>query len=609
MKNLFKILMCSAVFFLAAACSKDSTGDDSSTTGGGITYKSCSDTEEVSAEAQNVTVTITSEGAWSAKSSATRIASIKEGTESGEAGTHDIILEFTANTTDFNRNVTLSVTVGGKTITLCRFTQLSESLKGTDANVNKNYTTPILDEYYLWNEDFRELKLDYNQAYDDFVNNTLSSMTTNILDGHWENGKREYIYSYIERSQVGSASASLADVTRAKTTVTGFGMSLANTIFSVDNQGHYCFQVDYVYKDSPAEKAGVKRGDYVGKFEGAEITESNYYEAYVYMMSYLPVGTTKRIQMVETDGSYPNPEITLTAESYYENPVLYYNIFSSETSSKKVGYLVYASFDSAYDDEVKKVFEVFKEKGITDIILDLRLNGGGHVPSSLMISSALAGADGNDQVFVYYRYNDERMDAIKDCNKDDYKTYKNDKFDSSVASAYGFSFDKIYVIGTVNTASASELIINSLRGIGKTVKLVGETTNGKNVGMEVKQFKPGDGYSYVFAPISFQSYNAKGESDYANGFTPDIDASKYVDNRFQWGVIYEPSDQEGYIIPDMLYFALNDIFPSTSASLHSLKLAEPTRSSLDTRKISLPRELVNPLRNNMIKPLDETMAE
>lgn len=167
MKNLFKILMCSAVFFLAAACSKDITSDDSSTTGGGITYKSCSDTEEVSAEAQNVTVTITSEGAWSAKSSATRIASIKEGTESGEAGTHDIILEFAANTTDFNRNVTLSVTVGGKTITLCRFTQLSESLKGTDANVNKNYTTPILDEYYLWNEDFRELTLDYNQAYDD----------------------------------------------------------------------------------------------------------------------------------------------------------------------------------------------------------------------------------------------------------------------------------------------------------------------------------------------------------------------------------------------------------------------------------------------------------
>ena len=221
----------------------------------------------------------------------------------------------------------------------------------------------------------------------------------------------------------------------------------------------------------------------------------------------------------------------------------------------------------------------------------------------------LVDIDGNDQVFEYYRYNDERMDAIKDCNKDDYKTYKNEKFDSSVASAYGFSFDKIYVIGTVNTASASELIINSLRGIDKTVKLVGQTTNGKNVGMEVMSFGPVDGYSYVFAPISFQSYNAKGESNYANGFTPDIDASTYVDNRFQWGVIYEPSDQEGYIIPDMLYFALNDIFPSTSASLHSLKLAEPTRSSLDTRKISLPRELVNPLRNNMIKPLDETMAE
>ena len=607
MKNLFKILMCSAVFFFAAACSKDATSDDTSTTGGGITYKSCNDTEEISAEAQDVTVTITSDAAWTAKSSATRIASIKSGA-SGDAGTHDIVLEFTANTTDFNRNVTLSATVGGKTVTLCRFTQLSESLKGTDANVNKNYTTPILDEYYLWNEDFRELSLNYNQTYDEFVDNTLSSMTTNILDGHWEDGKRQYIYSYIQRSPVSSASAALAEVTRAsKSAVTGFGISIG-TIYLLDYDGNYCFQVDYVYKDSPADKAGVKRGDYIGKYEGANITETNINEAYAYLMSYLTVGTTKRIQLVDVEGNFIDPEITLTAASYYENPVVYYNIFSSENSDRKVGYLVYVSFDSAFDDEVKKVFDDFKSEGITDIILDLRCNGGGNVTSARMISSALAGTACDGKVFEYYRYNDERM-AADGRNKDDYTTYKSEDFLSDVASTYGFNFDKIYVIGTVNTASASELVINSLRGIDKTVKLVGATTNGKNVGMEVMSFGPVDGYSYVFAPITFQSYNAKGESNYANGFTPDIDASKYVDNCFQWGVIYEPADQEGYIIPDMIYYALNDIFSDSEASLRSLRVAEPTRSSFGMRKVEKPRGLVNPLRTNMYMVLDENKAE
>ena len=606
MKNLFKILMCSAVFFLAAACSKDSTGDDSSTTGGGITYKSCSDTEEVSAEAQNVTVTITSEGAWSAKSSATRIASIKEGTESGEAGTHDIILEFTANTTDFNRNVTLSVTVGGKTITLCRFTQLSESLKGTDANVNKNYTTPILDEYYLWNEDFRELTLDYNQAYDDFVNNTLSSMTTNILDGHWENGKRQYIYSYIQRYSASSASAALAEFTRAgKTPVSGYGFYAEPAI--LDYSGSYYFLINWVYPDSPAAVAGLKRGDIIGKVNGTVINESNVENIfYDYFYYYPTVGTKTTFSICDYDFNTSKPsygadaDVELTATSYYETPVIYSTVFSSkEDPSIKIGYMVYNSFESEYDDDVAKVFETFREDGINNIILDLRYNGGGAVSSARMIASALAGANGgtsgNEKVFEYYRRNDERMEKMG-LDKDNYETYESEPFDVSVATKYGFNLDNIYVIATVNTASASELIINSLRGIDVPVKIVGTTTNGKNVGMEVMSFGPVDGYTYVFAPISFQSYNAKGESNYSNGFEPDVlaDYSMYVPN--DWG-LNEP----------MLGEALNDLLKSKTTS--KVKQTIQANKRCFTPVKMKHSRFDNPLRNNMFMVLDEPVKE
>ena len=426
-------------------------------------------------------------------------------------------------------------------------------------------------------------------------------MTTNILDGHWENGKRQYIYSYIQRVSTSSASASLADITRAKTPVSGYGFYAEPAI--LDYSGAYYFLVDWVYPDSPASEAGLKRGDIIGKVNGTTINQSNveniYYEYFYY---YPAVGTKTTFSRCSYDFENERPsygedaDVEVTASSYYETPVIYYNVLSSSVdSSVKIGYMVYNSFDSDYDDDVRKVFEMFKESGVNQVILDLRYNGGGAVSSARMISSALAGAKGNDQVFEYYRRNDERM-AAKGLDKDDYRTYENEKFDSSVASQYGFDLKDVYVLTSVNTASASELIINSLRGIDMPVTTVGTTTNGKNVGMEVMQFGPVDGYYYVFAPITFQSYNAKGESDYANGFEPDVLADYTNLIPYDWG-LKEP----------LLIAALNDILstPTTSKAMQSFQT---------NRRIFTPVKMKHsrfddPLRTNMYMVLDENKAE
>ena len=80
---------------------------------------------------------------------------------------------------------------------------------------------------------------------------------------------------------------------------------------------------------------------------------------------------------------------------------------------------------------------------------------------------------------------------------------------------------RLYVLVTGNTASSSEAVINTLRGLdGFTVKLIGEKTNGKNVGMEVSKFTVGN-YSYELAPISFQGYNAKQVTVDKNGLAVD----------------------------------------------------------------------------------------
>ena len=76
---------------------------------------------------------------------------------------------------------------------------------------------------------------------------------------------------------------------------------------------------------------------------------------------------------------------------------------------------------------------------------------------------------------------------------------------------YALGLQNIYVLTTGSTASSSEAVINGLRGIDIGVTLIGEKTNGKNVGMEIDKFDDGD-YSYELAPITFEGYNAKKET-------------------------------------------------------------------------------------------------
>ena len=154
------------------------------------------------------------------------------------------------------------------------------------------------------------------------------------------------------------------------------------------------------------------------------------------------------------------------------------------------------------------------------MILDLRINGGGHVITANMLSTCIAGSKCENAVYQYYRYNDDRMKKPSQTAQETGHPYdtqqKRFREDFRYGNYYGvdlrnyaLNLGRLYVIVTNNTASSSEAVINSLRGIdGFTVTLVGEKTNGKNVGMEVSKFTLGS-YQYELTPITFQGYNAK----------------------------------------------------------------------------------------------------
>ena len=633
MKNLFKLALCGVAFVLAA-CTPNGPVDEPPIPSG-ITYKSCDDKMEIKGEAQLVTITIEADAAWEAKVSQTRIATIASG-EKGEAGRHDIVLDFTENETAYSRNLTLTVKVAGvaQQVTICRITQLSISAKGTDANVNRNFTWPLLERYYLWNGELKAQGAPkWDQAYDDFLASALQSIyPTNSMDGYSYNSKW-YFYSYIQRT-----TASAKSMTRAEKT---YYQGLGAMVYAIQFEaGSIHFGVEYVYPDSPAEKAGLKRGDYICSINGTSINESNYATMwYDYFLYEVPVGTVCELEAQEFNWLSlqlnPARKVTVTSASYCENPVLFYDVVSyksttNENKKLNVAYLVYNTFDAAYDDEIKKAFDAFStisaEIGpIEYLILDLRYNGGGHLSSCNYLSSIIAGANalsGNlPKTFSYSRYNDERM-AEQGRNKNDYTTYKRDDFDKSAAMAYNFPFKELYVLTSFDTASSSELVINALRGIDMKVTLVGGTTNGKNVGMEVFNTQSGnggaiDGNHYVFAPISIQIYNCKGESDYDNGFTPEGKLNCAEDYEgmplVAWGtyIVEISGDRPGEtqaILPDIFSVALNDILTKEFSAQSSVKkLSMPSAGLMPVKatRMATPEYEKDIFRTNMWRMAEE----
>ena len=231
----------------------------------------------------------------------------------------------------------------------------------------------------------------------------------------------------------------------------------------------------------------------------------------------------------EKPGNSEEPEEPEDPTDSYTPPVV---------SDHTIGYMVYNAFEHDFFDTLLDTFEEFKSTGVTDLILDLRYNGNGHVVSSQGLASIIAGDWCKDKVFAYERYNDERMKA-KGNDPKNYKTYDYRMFFSDLASRFSFTFSGVYIIVSQDTASASELLINALRGIGYEVIIVGnENSIGKDVGMEVPVAqKIGSNY-YQPVVISFQSYNARGESDYDNGFAPDMtlsdDYRQYIP--WNWGI-------------------------------------------------------------------------
>lgn len=323
----------------------------------------------------------------------------------------------------------------------------------------------------------------------------------------------------------------------------GFEFGLARVSSSSNDVIGY---VTYVVPNSPAADANMKRGDVFNVFNGTTLTLDNYRVVNAY---YTDNTISLGFATIQNGGVVSNNKNeTLNVREVIENPVHYHDIITNG-SGTKIGYLVYNGFKYTFHQELNDVFGEFKNQGIQELVLDLRYNGGGSVLTSAYLASMIYATPSSSSVFGKLIYNS------KHSSDNSYYPFFND---GNIYNIDGFktgefsinrlnTLTKLYVIVSGDTASASEMIINGLRGQNLDVVLIGETTYGKNVGSYTVYDSPdfssnnvNPNHTNAMQPITFQIFNAKDQSDYTQGFVPQYEVIEYVSEMKQFGDLQEP---------------------------------------------------------------------
>lgn len=211
--------------------------------------------------------------------------------------------------------------------------------------------------------------------------------------------------------------------------------------------------------------------------------------------------------------------VTLTAANISEAPVNRTEIIQTETG--RVGYMLFNSF-APFEAEASlhNAITQLAREDVNDLVLDLRYNGGGLVTIAAQLGYMIAGTQRTDgRTATLLQYNDAAngRDPITGARIDPIP-FIDEGVGFSLSSGTPLAtlnLPRVFILSTEATCSASELIINSLRGIGFEVILIGDTTCGKPYG-----FLPTDNCGRTYYTIQFRSLNDAGFGDYSDGFSP-----------------------------------------------------------------------------------------
>lgn len=294
--------------------------------------------------------------------------------------------------------------------------------------------------------------------------------------------------------------------------------------------------VRYIIPNSDASTKNIQRGVIFYAINGTPLTVDNYQS--------LLNSDTYSIDLADyANGNItPNGQsISLTKTNLSENPILLNTVVNQ--GNHKIGYLMYNGFYASYDNQLNTAFGQFQSENITDLVLDLRYNSGGSIRTAARLASMITGQF-NGQLFAKEQWNAKAQAYYEDTNPGNLKN----NFSNSIGATgiNSLQLNKIYILTSKSTASASELIINCLKPYIDVVQ-IGDVTTGKNVGSITlydsstftKSGVSGSHY-YAMQPIVLKIVNKNGFGEYTEGLAPNYSLVENLGNLDVLGNTSEP---------------------------------------------------------------------
>lgn len=266
------------------------------------------------------------------------------------------------------------------------------------------------------------------------------------------------------------------------------------------------WRVTEVYPGSPAEAAGLDRGARLLVINGRTIDSLVSTGDINTIFGAAQVGVVAQVQFQDVAGRVHDVQMAKAVVTIPTASLT--RTFAS--GGRTVGYINFRNFVTPATGALDAAFAQLEQQGANDLVLDLRYNGGGLVSVAQQLTGLIGGSHTAGKVFVSFVHNDKN-------------TAKNSTL-TFTSPAHALSLDRLVVIATHASASASELVINGLRPF-ISVTVVGERTYGKPVGQY--------GYNFcdkVLYPVAFSTQNARGEGGYFDGIPADCPAADDLDH-------------------------------------------------------------------------------
>ena len=357
----------------------------------------------------------------------------------------------------------------------------SDKKEDSDSTVVKTFVDQMMKQYYYWASEMTSSNTKKGKSVEKYFTDYL------VSKDRWSWMMNGQTYNSMETG-----------------VSTSYGFHLGQPIEYFNDYGIF---ISYVDKNSPLAKAGITRGwqlTHIGGTDAATLVKNNTF--------YTELGKASNNFTFKTPEG-ESVSLDLTQASFQSNSVSLSKTFTSADlpalkSSDKVGYILYTTFNSNMKNEITSTLQQMKTAGITDLILDLRYNGGGDLSVCTELAGLLSPATADGKVFITLTHN-----TANQKNDSDYKIKR---------SSGSLNLDRLFVITGKGTASASESIINGLSPYME-INTVGGVTYGKPNGMYVFLYPQNVSESkaeYAFLPICFYCMNSQGKADYDQGITP-----------------------------------------------------------------------------------------